>query len=68
MADPTNINELMLSVNELTATLDWGLTSIQKNVDCMFNCKDDAREAIISLFANLWPYRNQLCQPQCIDE
>jgi MIF4G domain len=53
MADPTNINELMLSVDELAATLGWSLTFLQKNVDCMFNCKSDEREAIISLFALL---------------
>jgi hypothetical protein len=54
MADPKNVDELMLSMDELAETPGACLTFVQKSADRLFDCKDDERKAIVSLIALLF--------------
>jgi hypothetical protein len=53
MQDPSNIDELLLSVDELSGTPDYGAQFISMNSDRIIDCKDDERRAIFSMLAIL---------------
>jgi len=53
MQDPDNIDELLLSVDELAGTPEWGRKLVSKNCDRIIDCKDDERSAIYKLHAIL---------------
>jgi translation initiation factor 4G len=53
MQDPSNIEELMLSMDELSGTPDFGTTFVQLNSDTIVDCKEDERQAIFSILAIL---------------
>ena len=52
--DPSNVEELMLSVDELSGTPDAGTTLVSRNGDRIFDCKDAEREAISEMLALLY--------------
>lgn len=54
MQDPKNIDELLLSVDELAGTPDWGLTLATRNTDRIMDCKDAERTAIVNMFVILY--------------
>lgn len=47
--DPKNMQELLLSMDELTGTKDYGSQFVSLNADTMFECKEDERTAIYRL-------------------
>lgn len=47
--DPKNMQELLLSMDELTGTKDYGSQFVSLNADTMFECKQDERTAIYRL-------------------
>jgi len=47
--DPTNLQELLLSMDELTGTKDYGSRFVSKNADHMIECKENERAAIYLL-------------------
>lgn len=49
MQDPSNRQELLLSMDELTGTKDYGSRFVSKNADHMMDCKEDERAAIYQL-------------------
>ena len=53
MQDPSNVDELLLSMEELAGTPDYGTKFVQINCDRMIDCKDDERAAIYSVHAIL---------------
>jgi len=53
MQDRNNIDELLLSVDELSGTRDAGLVLVQKNGDVLVDCKDAEREAIVEMITIL---------------
>ena len=53
-ADPSNLDELILSMEELSTTPNASFTFVQKNADHMFDCKEGERKAITSLIALLY--------------
>jgi len=44
-----NVEELMLSMDELSGTKDAGLILVQKNADRMFDCKENERKGIVEM-------------------
>lgn len=54
MQDPNNLQELLLSVEELSGTPGAYITFVQRNADRAMDCKDDERKAIVSLIALLF--------------
>jgi hypothetical protein len=53
MQDPSNHDELVLSVEELTGTDDYGKKFVSANADRIIDCKDDERKAIYSMMGVL---------------
>lgn len=53
MQDPGNMDELLLSFDELTGTPDYGKMFVSKNADRIIDSKDDERKAIYSLVTAL---------------
>jgi hypothetical protein len=53
MQDPANVDELLLSMDELTGTPDYGTKFVRINCDRIIDCKDSERAAINSLLAVL---------------
>jgi translation initiation factor 4G len=51
--DPTNQKELLLSVDELTGTDDYGVKFVSSNADRIIDCKDNERKAISSMLGVL---------------
>lgn len=49
MQDPSNRKELLLSVDEITGTKDYGIQLVSQNADCMIDCKEDERAAIYAM-------------------
>merc|ERR1712070_51030 len=47
--DPKNLKELLLSMEELTGTKDYGSKFVSKNADRMIDCKESERVAIYNL-------------------
>jgi translation initiation factor 4G len=47
--DPKNLQELFLSMDELTGTKDYGSKFVSKNADHMIDCKESERAAIYTL-------------------
>ena len=52
--DPDNLEELLLSVDELSGTPGAYISFVQRNADRAMDCKDAERKAIISLIALLF--------------
>ena len=53
MQDPSNIDELLLSVDEVRGTPDYGAQFVSMNADRIMDCKDDERKAAFSMLAIL---------------
>ena len=53
LQDPSNTEELLLSMGELKTTPQYGSKFVQINCDRIIDCKDDERSAIYSLLAVL---------------
>lgn len=53
MQDPSNLKELMLSMDELTGTDNYGSQFVSINADLMIECKEDERKAIYLLLETL---------------
>lgn len=51
--DPSNLTELLLSVDELIGTPDYGVKFVQMNSDRIIDCKDDERTAIYNMLSTL---------------
>jgi hypothetical protein len=51
--DPSNIDELLLSVDELSGTPDYGSQFVSMNSDHIIDCKEDERKSIFSMLALL---------------
>lgn len=49
MQDRKNVDELLLSVDELSGTPEAGLTMVQLNADRLMDCKEDERKAIVEM-------------------
>jgi len=47
--DPNNLKELLLSMDELTGTKDYGSQFVSKNADHMIDCKESERAAMFLL-------------------
>ena len=54
MQDPSNIAELLLSMEELAGTPDAGFALVSRLADASMDCKDIERTAIVSLFVTLF--------------
>ena len=52
--DPSNTEELLLSMEELSGTPDAGVTLVQKYGDRMMDCKDDERKSIVAIVSFLF--------------
>jgi len=52
--DPSNTQELLLSMDELSATKDAGLTLVTKSADAMLDCKAAERKAITEVIRILF--------------
>eukprot|EP00934_Nitzschia_sp_Nitz4_P002866 Nitzschia sp. Nitz4//scaffold23_size168460//46245//49725//NITZ4_002210-RA/size168460-snap-gene-0.153-mRNA-1//-1//CDS//3329543608//2856//frame0 len=50
MQDPSNTTELLMSVDELRGTPDYGVKLVEENADRLIDCKDAERSAINSMF------------------
>mmetsp|Transcript_7134 Transcript_7134/g.11294 ORF Transcript_7134/g.11294 Transcript_7134/m.11294 type:complete len:1094 (-) Transcript_7134:624-3905(-) len=46
MQDPNNVEELLLSMGDLSGTPNSSFTFVQRNADRIMDCKDDERKAI----------------------
>jgi translation initiation factor 4G len=53
MGDGGNVEELLLSWDEICGTPKAGVTLVQKNSDRMMDCKEDERQAIVRIVAIL---------------
>lgn len=53
MQDPNNIKELMLSMDELTGTDNYGVQFVSQNADRMIDCKEDERKAMYQMLGIL---------------
>ncbi len=53
MQDTSNVDELLLSVEELSGTPDYGMKFVQVNCDRVIDCKDDERASIYTLIGML---------------
>jgi len=53
MQDPSNLKELMLSMDELIGTENYGSQFVSLNADLMIDCKEDERKAIYLLLETL---------------
>lgn len=51
--DPSNVDELLLSMKELSGTPDSGTKFVQLNSDRIIDCKDDERAAIYNMLSLL---------------
>jgi len=51
MADGGNVDELRLSIDELSATPEYGLKLVQKYSDQMMDCKEAERVAIVKILS-----------------
>jgi translation initiation factor 4G len=54
LEESSNIEELMVSVEELSGTPDAGMILVSKNADRMFECKDAERDAISAMLTVLF--------------
>jgi len=54
MQDPSNTEELLLTMDELAGTPEAGEKVVQINVDHAIDCKDDERKAVISMLEVLY--------------
>lgn len=54
LEDPTNISDLLLSIDELRGTPDYGIKLVQINSDIVIDCSDAQRAAIYSMLAILF--------------
>jgi len=52
--DPSNIDELLLSADELTGTKDYGLTLVAKSASDLLECKEAERNAITDILQILY--------------
>jgi hypothetical protein len=52
--DSSNVEELMLTFDELAGTPDAVMTLVSMNADRIFDCKDEEREAISAIFTLLF--------------
>ncbi len=53
-AESNDVNELLLSMEEIRSTPDSGRTLVQINLDSALDCKDSEREAIFTMFKKLY--------------
>jgi translation initiation factor 4G len=49
IGDGGNVDELLLSMDELSGTPDAGTILVQSSADSMMDCKDEEREAIVKI-------------------
>lgn len=54
MNDNGDVDELLLSYDEIAATPDAAITMVQKCMDRLCDCKDDERQAIIQVLTTLY--------------
>ena len=47
--DPTDIENLLLSMDELVGTPNYGVTFVQKNCDFIIDCRDNERSSVYAL-------------------
>jgi translation initiation factor 4G len=58
LEDSSNVEELMVSIDELSGTPDAGMTLVSKNADRIFECKDAERDAISAMLTVLFEKGN----------
>jgi translation initiation factor 4G len=54
LEESSNVEELMVSVDELSGTPNAGMTLVSKNADRIFECKDAERDAISAMLTMLF--------------
>lgn len=54
MQDPSNVEELLLSMDDLAGTPNSSFTFVQRNADRIMDCKDDERKAIGDMIVTLF--------------
>lgn len=54
MQDPSNLEELLLSMDELSGTKDSGFTLVVKSADALLDCKTEERKAITDIIRILY--------------
>ena len=54
MQDPSNVEELLLSMDEIAGTPDAPLTLVKRNADRIMDCKDAERKAIVTIVVTLF--------------
>lgn len=54
MQDPSNLKELLLSMDELSGTKDSGFTLVVKSADALLDCKTEERKAITDIIRILY--------------
>lgn len=52
--DPNNKEELMLSMDEISGTPEYGVKFVQQNSDRIIDCKEDERAAIYKLITTVY--------------
>ncbi|GAX12806.1 translation initiation factor 4G [Fistulifera solaris] len=54
LTDGGNVDELIMSMDEISGTPDAGIVLVSKNADHMMECKDDERKAIYQMISILF--------------
>lgn len=54
MSDPGNVDELLLSIDEISGTPHYGTKLVARNGDRLFDCRDAEREAISEMLPLLY--------------
>jgi translation initiation factor 4G len=49
LQDPTDVENLMLSMDELVGTPNYGVTFVQKSCDYIIDCRDNERSSVYAL-------------------